>query len=348
MAMKCGKCSEDVLAEDTLTCCLCAMNAHYLCVGTTEANFRKMSKIKKDTWKCLDCKAKKNETFTIPSQSEAPELKQMFEKFSKEIKATLASCESNIQKNTDQMKEVLESIKDVKTVLESLEAKQEKLEKENENMKKSMDEMKKELEAENKMLKRSIEETKNKNEDQIDFLENRSRICNLEIRGVPETKNEDVVKIIYNIGKEIGIQSFSEGDVQVAHRVDTRSTQEHGKRPIIAHLASRYLRNKWLQHYKNYLKNKNVPNQRATLSAKSIDDKLADVPVFLNEHITVKRKLLLKEAKDVAKAIHFKFVWVKDAFILMKQNENARHVQKINSRQELAEYQTKFQSSFSS
>lgn len=69
-----------------------------------------------------------------------------------------------------------------------------------------------------------------------------------------------------------------------------------------------------------------------------INKNLADTPLYLNEHLTVQKKILLKDVKDLAKRENTKFVWVKDSYILVKKHENERHVTKINTRRELEEF----------
>ncbi|KAL1447785.1 hypothetical protein WDU94_005513 [Cyamophila willieti] len=317
--MNCSKCTEQLLEEDRLTCSVCENNYHSTCVGIMETIFRKMKS--KDLWRCLDCKNKKGETqlnkggeddkkSETPNQAQNTKatssklskeetlLRSLFEEYTSKLTAKMNDIEACIQFTSKQYDDLNDTMEDMKTRMKTLETNQAKL------------------------------------DDRIDFLENRSRICNIEIRNVPETQGEDVVKIVNEIGRVMGIPASAEGDIQVAHRVDQKN-KERGNRPIIVHMASRYLRNKWLTQYKNF----NKTGARKRLTAKMINQNLADTPVYLNEHITVQKKLLLKDVKEAAKQANFKFVWVKDSYILVKKDENDRHVKKINSRIELEEFE---------
>ncbi|KAI5748789.1 hypothetical protein M8J76_001939 [Diaphorina citri] len=324
--MNCSKCNLNIVPEDTLVCSLCKANIHFGCANMLETNFRKMAKAKKDTWKCEECKSKKNETFTIPFNDGVgnSDFSQQFKKFTIEIKNTVAEMEINLKKNTTSMEtkidEMIKQFDEMKKNYETILAKQEQLEKENTELKKKTDELKEMY------------------EDRIDAIENRSRISNIEFRNIPETKGEDVVEIIQLIGQAIGIENIKEGDIQVAHRVDSMN-KERGKRAIVAHMGSRYIRNKWLQRYRNFNSGKN--GEQKTLTANLINNNLPKVPVYLNEHITVTKKILLKDAKQFARENSIKFVWIKDGFILMKKNETEKHVQKINTKKELEEYKKK-------
>lgn len=151
---------------------------------------------------------------------------------------------------------------------------------------------------------------------------------------MPETRGEDIVHLVEEIGKTIGIQDMKEGDIQVAHRVDSKSSKEKGKRPIIVHLGSRYLKNKWISKYKEYRKNKGGSQVPANVSAKDVSNQLPDSPICINEHVTVQKKILLNDAKAFARDKNIKYVWIKEGFILFKKNDNDRNVQKINSRRE--------------
>lgn len=320
--MICSKCEDQLLAEDSLTCMACSMKFHYGCVSVAEANFRKMGS-RKNTWKCLDCqqqKKKKDETFTIPLK-DSGDMSSLFMQLSQDIKNSVNSIREELNTNTNRMEQKMNEVL----------MKMNEMQNKHEEMKIKQDEMAKE----NEELKKTISELKENYDQKIDSLENRTRMSNIEIRNMPETQGEDVLTIVQEIGRVIGISDIKEGDIQVAHRVDSRN-RERGNRPIIAHLASRYLRNKWLQNFKNYRKANNG------LTANKINNNLPDALIYLNEHLTVKMKILLNKAKEFAKTKNIKYVWTKDAFILMKKDDSDRHVKKISSEKELDNYKKNF------
>lgn len=343
--MSCSKCKVPIIEEDRMTCSVCKNNFHYGCVGIMETIFRKMRS--KDFWKCTDCKNKKPEiqiygnvddktneknseiedgsqastesTMRSTSNSSKEEilLRSLFEEYTTILTTKMIDIETSIQFTSKQYEDFRDIMENMKSRIETLETKQEK------------------LQIENMELRKNLEEVKTTQEDRIDFLENRSRICNIEIRNVPETQGEDVIQIVNEIGRVIGLPVPAEGDIQVAHRVDQKN-KERGKRPIIVHMASRYLRNKWLNQYKNF----NKTEQDVKLTAKMINKNLSNTQVYLNEHLTVKKKILLKDVKDLAKKSDIKYVWVKDSYILVKKDASDTHVKKINTRQEFQEYET--------
>ena len=160
------------------------------------------------------------------------------------------------------------------------------------------------LETENTTLKRSL----NILGEKVDELEQRSRIANIEIKGIPMTPNEDCKMIVLDVAKAAGIQAQL-GDIQIAHRIMASKNKQ-----IVAQLSSRAIRIEWMKKFKG----------ERNLNANKINRAFKDNPVFVNEHLTVRNKTLLQETKSFAKMNNFKFVWVNDNRILMRKTENSK------------------------
>lgn len=294
---KCGRCEENIVPEEELVCKACSLSYHYTCCNHTGRTFNNLTVEDKAKFKCINCKS--NTSKTVKSKElndgkpkEKPEGTESERRMMDYFDAKFGILEATIAKQKDE-------------VIGALNLKVEQLEK-------------KLAESDDKIMDL---------EEKMDMLENRSRITNLEIRNMPETQNDDVKYLVKNIGETIGVTNIKEGDIQVAHRVNNRNGSR-GNRPIIVHLSSRYMRNVWIQKYKDYKKKENG------LNAKKINNNLADAQVFIHEHITVSKKLLLNEVREYAKAKNIMFVWVKDAMILVQKNKNDKLVTKINSKRE--------------
>lgn len=316
----CSKCKIEVAEKDLMECGVCKAAFHFTCAGKTEENFKKLAKTTKLAWKCLPCKGNgglntTEKTETTKESSDLEMVKEMVTNLSKDISNQLEKFGKGLQLNANKIEEVLKGFDEMKKNMTALQEKNVELARENSKLK----------------------ETVKTQDERLDAIENRSRISNIEIREVPETKGEDV-HIVELIGKAIGIQDIKEGDIQVAHRVDLMSKGRTKTRPIVVHMGSRYLRNKWLQKYREF--NKGQRNEK--LSTKHITNSLPSSPVYLNEHLTAKRKKLLNETKAFGKAKNIKYIWVKDAFILVKKDDNEKKVFKIATEQELEKFKQNF------
>lgn len=286
--MFCFKCNETLFTEDALKCTVCEKYMHYTCAGQTEKNFLNMNRNK---FKCKTCKPIHN---SPPSQHEKSLSSEEY------LKDSAGSAPKG-----DESREYLES------KFNHLEQQMANHVKE---LKAEFNRKYGELEAEVKKKDERIEEL----EDRLDELEVRSRICNIEIQNFPETQGEDPVAVVEAIGKSIGINNLQPGDIQVAHRVKTKRAGT--QRPIVAQLKSRYHRNEWIAKYRKH----KTDNNNQPLLASKVNNSLQATPVYINEHITVKRKILLGKVREYGREKGMKFVWVKDGAILVKQEERGK------------------------
>lgn len=179
------------------------------------------------------------------------------------------------------------------------------------------------LENTNQLISKKNQElqTKTKNlEERLDELEQRSRMCNIEIVGVPRTTNEDCIEVVKVVAAVAGIH-VEDKDIVIAHRVPSN---KHTHRPIIAQLASRSTKLNWIKAFR----------KKKTITADEVHRTFAKTTVFVNEHLSPHYKYLLKQTKDWAKKNNYKYVWVQDSKILLKQGEgstahNIRSIQKL-------------------
>ena len=145
----------------------------------------------------------------------------------------------------------------------------------------------------------------------IDSLEQQGRQCNLEISNVPERRGENLPALLEDIGIQIG-HNISRDDVTSIHRVPHATSSERPKN-IIATVKTRTLRDNI------------ITACRLKKGFTSKDLGIAGTPhtVYVNEHLTLQKKQLLRETREAAKKFSYKFVWVKHATILVKQSENS-------------------------
>ncbi|CAG4942970.1 unnamed protein product [Parnassius apollo] len=124
-----------------------------------------------------------------------------------------------------------------------------------------------------------------------------ARRSNIEICGVPEKKNENLITIIENC-KKAYIPFNASTDMDFVTRVASLSKDKKMPKRIIVRFMSRYYKDEFLSKVRQ-LKN---------LKASDIGFSGNNSYVFFNDHLTSSNKLLLQKAKAKAKDCNYKFV----------------------------------------
>lgn len=294
--MFCFLCNQELHSEDALKCSACMKYMHYTCAGQTDQNFSNMKH--KNKFKCKSCKpALQN---SPPEKQENPKVKD-----GNLMDLTNSPPKGVVSPHGGDSREYLEF------KFNHLEQQMANHVKE---LKQEFNRKYGELEEVIKKKDKQIEEL----ESRLDDLEVRNRMSNIEIQNFPETSGEDPIAVVEAIGKSLGIVNLQPGDIQVAHRVRTKRAGT--QRPIVALLKSRYMRNEWIAKHKKY----KADNNRQPLLASKVNNSLQATPVYINEHLTVKRKMLLGRVREYAREKGMKFVWVNDGTILVKQEERGK------------------------
>lgn len=144
---------------------------------------------------------------------------------------------------------------------------------------------------------------------ELDERDQLSRMKNLEIKNVPLTKGENLLCIAQKIGDQMGFKLQPE-DVDVVTRVATKSAQV---KPIIIRFASRRRKEEYLALFKKARK----------ITTTDLKYSGPEAVIYVNNHLTVKNKILLSKVKIKAGEAGFKFVWVKDCKILVRKNDSS-------------------------
>lgn len=137
------------------------------------------------------------------------------------------------------------------------------------------------------------------------------RLLNLEINGLPETKNEDLYEIFLKIAAHVGV-SLEKGDILHAHRVQSREKTDRPK-SIIVKMRTRLIKGNIIAGLR---KTKGV----TTLDISMPGDKLS---IFVNDHLTVSNKILHKQCRERAEKMKYQYVWTKNCKIFARKHEQA-------------------------
>ncbi|CAG9138422.1 unnamed protein product [Plutella xylostella] len=158
----------------------------------------------------------------------------------------------------------------------------------------------KDLKHQNKVLKLEMN-----NNDQ------RDRILNLEILGIPEQPNENLATIIWTLLKKVD-DNISSDEIERAHRVTPKLKVQGRPRIIVAKLKSRLQKDTIISKVR-----------KLKLTTEDIGFNGQPKVIFINEQLTQFNKQLLKKCKDTAKNKKYQFVWSKNGIIRMRKNETS-------------------------
>ncbi|XP_060810081.1 uncharacterized protein LOC132904186 [Amyelois transitella] len=149
-------------------------------------------------------------------------------------------------------------------------------------------------------------------ESKIDALEQQARQCNVEICNIPERRNENLTGIVEAIGSAIKFQ-VEQRDIVSIHRVP--HAQSDGNRPknIIVKFCTRIQRDNFLSSFR---KGKTLKTDQVGIPGTSS-------AIFINEHLTLKRKQLFRKCREFARKNQYKYVWIKNAIVLLRERDDS-------------------------
>lgn len=160
-------------------------------------------------------------------------------------------------------------------------------------------------------------------EAQQQDYEQRSRLNNIEIKGVPLHSSENLFSILDKIGNIIQCQIPKEQISYIA-RVPMRSDSRN--KTIICSVVNSYLKQDFIAAAK---KHKNITVNELGLHG--------DSKIFINDHLTTSNKLLLNKTKSLARERGFEFVWVQACKIFVRKSQTSPKYQ-IRTEEDLKKF----------
>ncbi|CAK1595949.1 unnamed protein product [Parnassius mnemosyne] len=340
---KCTRCDRDF--RDGVKCSVCQERFDFPCAGLTEAGYRRLGEDRRNNWRCTSCKdAKAPSPLNLPSKNtlskNTPSVKSLslvdMEMIASELKSlssqtnslpTLIASVKAIQADVADLKSIKADIEDLKLMkpevadmrtslefvqcsVESLNSKITEINQEIQSLLKTKDDVVK--------LKQRLENF----EDSMREFEQRSRMNNIEIKGVPMSPSENLFEIFSKLGDHINCV-IPKNQINYIARIPMRNDKLN--KTIIISVHNRYLKEDFVAAAK---KRTIVP---ADLGLRG------DNRIFFNDHLTLENKMLLNKAKKLAKERGFAYVWVKGCKIFARKNPTS-HIITIKSEYDLKKF----------
>ena len=153
---------------------------------------------------------------------------------------------------------------------------------------------------------------------EIEFINQQGRINNVEICGVPEKRNENIMSVIKNVGSALGT-TISDQDIVTGHRVARYSKDETTRDPknIVIKFTS--------LAKKVELLNAAKLKRNTGIYANNIGYG-ENTKIYVNEHLSPYYKTLHKKAREFCKNFNYKYCWIKEMKIFIKKEDNSRAI----------------------
>lgn len=299
----CGLCNEEL--GDGVHCTSCDQDLHFHCAGISEGGYRKLGTDRKQSWKCNKCKQSGHRS---PQRSGdiMAELKTLSLKLAplESLAAEVKALRTEISELRSQVTLTNTSIKEVNDRFENIEDRLTQVE-----------EVGDRVSAIEAVLEKFTQEANDK--DQW------SRMNNAEIKGVPQSQNENLLDIVGSIGSTVNY-SINRSQINFVTRVPSRDNTQ--PKPIIVAFNSRYVKEDFVAAVRAKYK-------EVKLSAGMIGFKSNNM-IFVNDHLTPSNKDLLNKVKKMAKETGFLYSWVKHAKIYVRKTDTSP-VMQIKSEKDL-------------
>lgn len=287
----CLACTEALPHDGAMMICLDCNYGYHLgsCSGVTENAYRKKGASTKKTWICPTCKISKERGGQASQQKPGePDIRTALSEITKKL--TELAC----------IKEKVETLLSMKSTVDNIESSVKLMSAKYDDVLDKMKEQDKEILT----LKKKVEQVERRTNDgevkalrkQVNELEQYGRRQNMEIRGLQQTDNENLLSELNTLAHELQLTELSQADLDGLHRLPKKPGKPA---PVLIRFTSRATRDKWFE-------------KRRELQRVKPD-------IIFLDNLTAQNKRLLWMAKTKAREEGFQFAWQKNGKILVRR-----------------------------
>lgn len=139
-----------------------------------------------------------------------------------------------------------------------------------------------------------------------------SRRSNVEIYGIPEKRNENLITILQDIVGKTDLNLDMKTDIDFITRVASKDKDVKRAKPIIVKFLCRWKKDDFLSQVR-----------KLKIKCNDIGFPANNNHIYFNDHLTSSNKALLQSVKKTAKEKSYKYVWVKNCTIMVRRNDTS-------------------------
>lgn len=304
--MQCANCNEEF--NDGVTCSVCSSHLDFGCAGIMETTWRRYNPEKRSNWKCQSCRAPSPAASTTGTlaptpatgTSSGPVTLDLIMKELQTVKRQMAGV-SSLKDDMRTIKQELSELKDSCAYacdkMDEISARLSNVESRVSSLEKLRDTV--------SCLQKELDMTKNN----LSAHEQRTRLNNIEIKGVPVKKDENLFSVFEKICSKVN-HPVPKPQINYISRVPMYNSKE---KLIIVSFINRYTKEDYLS-----------VARAEKLTAEDIGFKGASGRLYINDHLSSEQKKLLTLTKSTAQAKNYRFVWVKHGKIHVRRDDSSK------------------------
>ena len=299
----CAACN--VQFNDGVQCGSCRKHLDFVCANISETGWRKLGANRMAQWKCPTCRTSSPAAPSAPAATAAPATEPVsLETVLNEIRGMKRQLTS-LPTLVDDIRLIKDELSEVRLTCEATNGKFEEIGSRLAEVEAKVSELEKLHNTVN-----SLQSDLAKAKFEISAHDQRSRLNNIEIKGVPVGKDENLFSVVEAIGRKVNY-NFSKTHINYISRVPIFKSSE---KLIIVSFLNRYVKEDFIA----------AARAVKNLSTADIGCQGTSTRVYINDHLSVEHKKLLSRVKILAKEKHYEYVWVKHGKIHLLKNNHSK------------------------